>query len=179
MASQSLQYSRLPSKTPLLTLEQLAGGFYTFKYLLAQINFDPEAEEKEQSRLKSAAILRRLDQPRPERVTEEEHGRPRLEELRLNTYEQAILQDVVFSEDIPVSFEDIGGLSHIIEELRESVIYPLTMPKLYTASSSLLAAPSGVLLYGPPGCVSQCLLLTDFWSDTQSGQNNARKSAGP
>jgi ATPase family AAA domain-containing protein 1 len=51
-----------------------------------------------------------------------------------------------------VSFEDIGGLSNIIEELRESVIYPLTMPGLYSRSSSLLSAPSGVLLYGPPGC---------------------------
>jgi SpoVK/Ycf46/Vps4 family AAA+-type ATPase len=51
-----------------------------------------------------------------------------------------------------VSFEDIGGLDEIIEELKESVIYPLTMPHLYRSSSSLLSAPSGVLLYGPPGC---------------------------
>ena len=47
---------------------------------------------------------------------------------------------------------DIGGLNSIIEELKESVIYPLTMPHLYSRSSSLLSAPSGVLLYGPPGC---------------------------
>jgi len=58
----------------------------------------------------------------------------------------------VFPEDIPVSFDDIGGLSDVIEELRESVIYPLTMPNLYSTSSSLLSAPSGVLLYGQPGC---------------------------
>jgi SpoVK/Ycf46/Vps4 family AAA+-type ATPase len=60
--------------------------------------------------------------------------------------------DVVAPEDIPVSFEHIGGLEDIIEELKESVIYPLTMPHLYSSSSSLLTAPSGVLLYGPPGC---------------------------
>ena len=48
--------------------------------------------------------------------------------------------------------QDIGGLDDIIDELRESVIYPLTMPELYARSSSLLSAPSGVLLYGPPGC---------------------------
>ena len=48
--------------------------------------------------------------------------------------------------------EDIGGLSSIIEELKESVIYPLTMPHLYSSHSSLLSAPPGVLLYGPPGC---------------------------
>jgi ATPase family AAA domain-containing protein 1 len=62
------------------------------------------------------------------------------------------LQELVFPEDIPVSFDDIGGLSDIIEDLRESVIYPLTLPELYSTSSSLLSAPSGVLLYGPPGC---------------------------
>ncbi|KAM0252378.1 hypothetical protein ACHAQJ_007710 [Trichoderma viride] len=46
----------------------------------------------------------------------------------------------------------IGGLDMIIEELKESVIYPLTMPHLYQHAASLLSAPSGVLLYGPPGC---------------------------
>lgn len=60
--------------------------------------------------------------------------------------------DVVAPEDIAVSFEDIGGLDHIIKELKQSVIYPLTMPHLYASTSSLLTAPSGVLLYGPPGC---------------------------
>jgi ATP-dependent 26S proteasome regulatory subunit len=60
--------------------------------------------------------------------------------------------EVVAPWEIPVSFDDIGGLDDIIEELREAVIYPLTMPHLYSATSSLLSAPSGVLLYGPPGC---------------------------
>ena len=47
---------------------------------------------------------------------------------------------------------DIGGLDPIIEELRESVIYPLTLPGLFSSTSTLLSAPKGVLLYGPPGC---------------------------
>ena len=47
---------------------------------------------------------------------------------------------------------DIGGLDTIIEELRESVIYPLTMPHLYSHAAPLLSAPSGVILFGPPGC---------------------------
>lgn len=46
----------------------------------------------------------------------------------------------------------IGGLESIIDELRESVIYPLTLPALFADSSALLSAPKGVLLYGPPGC---------------------------
>lgn len=60
--------------------------------------------------------------------------------------------EVVSPADIPVTFQDIGGLDEIIEELREAVIYPLTLPHLYSGHSSLLTAPSGVLLYGPPGC---------------------------
>ncbi|KAI7306301.1 ATPase family AAA domain-containing protein 1, partial [Hortaea werneckii] len=54
--------------------------------------------------------------------------------------------------EIPITFSDIGGLDPIIDDLRETVIYPLTLPHLYSTTSSLLTAPSGVLLYGPPGC---------------------------
>lgn len=79
-------------------------------------------------------------------------AKSRLSELVLNSYEQSIAMDVVAPSEIPLSFDDIGGLDGIIEELRESVIYPLTMPHLYAGNSSLLSAPSGVLLYGPPGC---------------------------
>ena len=121
--------------------------------LLKQMNLDPDHDQKEQARIKSAAILKRLDEPMLEDgQIGDNSDRPRREDLALSQYEQAILQDLVFPSDIPVSFDDIGGLSSIIEELRESVIYPLTMPGLYARSSSLLSAPSGVLLYGPPGC---------------------------
>ena len=119
---------------------------------------DPESQKKEEARKKSAAILRRLDGPEsPDSDGDEaprrgsKRRRQRKEDLVLTQYEQTIATDVVAPEDIPVSFEHIGGLDTIIEELRESVIYPLTMPHLYSSSSSLLTAPSGALLYGPPG----------------------------
>src|SRR5256884_1313791 len=127
--------------------------YLLLRYMISKINFDPDAEQKEQARLKSAAILRRLDEPQNITTeTHKEHKRPTKEDLVLTQYQQAIAQDLVAPEDIPVSFEDIGGMKDIIEELKESVIYPLTMPRLYSRSSSLLSAPSGVLLYGPPGC---------------------------
>lgn len=72
--------------------------------------------------------------------------------VSLSTYEQTIAADVIHPDEIPVSFNDIGGLDGIISDLQESVIYPLTLPSLYGNSSNLLSAPSGVLLYGPPGC---------------------------
>ncbi|KAI9847048.1 MAG: hypothetical protein M1838_001060 [Thelocarpon superellum] len=128
-------------------------AYYLVRYVLARM--DPEAERKEEARKKSAAVLRRLDAGglTGEKQRDVDDGaRPRKEDLVLNQYEQAIAMEVVPPEDIPVTFEDIGGLNDIIEELKESVLYPLTLPHLYSRSSSLLSAPSGVLLYGPPGC---------------------------
>lgn len=78
-------------------------------------------------------------------------ARPNLKNVTLNSYERSVLASVVLPQDIDVKFSDIGGLEEIIEELTESVIYPLTMSELYT-SHSLLTAPRGVLLHGPPGC---------------------------
>ena len=48
------------------------------------------------------------------------HDRPALQDLQLTSYEQTIAMEVVAPEDIPVSFEDIGGLEGIIEELKEN-----------------------------------------------------------
>ena len=66
------------------------------------------------------------------------------------------LRSKVYMEIVFFSFlnnpTDIGGLDPIVSSLRESVIYPLLYPNLFTSSSSLLGAPKGVLLFGPPGC---------------------------
>ncbi|KAF2198471.1 AAA-domain-containing protein [Delitschia confertaspora ATCC 74209] len=134
-------------------------------FLIRQIisRLDPDAQAKEEARAKASAASRKLDAilankaRQEEDDSDDEYGgeksrRPRKEDLVLTPYEQTIAMEVVAPEEIPVSFDDIGGLDSIIEELKESVIYPLTMPHLYSSSSSLLSAPSGVLLYGPPGC---------------------------
>ncbi|KHJ34290.1 putative atpase family aaa domain-containing protein 1 [Erysiphe necator] len=119
---------------------------------------DSDKEQHEQARLKAASNLRRLDQSKNNEFidgNEKNAGslrRKPKEDLVLDQYENQIALEVVAPDDIPVGFDDIGGLEDIIEELKESVIYPLTMPHLYSQSSSLLSAPSGVLLYGPPGC---------------------------
>ncbi|KAH3903029.1 protein-degrading AAA family ATPase MSP1 SCDLUD_000637 [Saccharomycodes ludwigii] len=76
---------------------------------------------------------------------------PRLVGTNLTKYERFVLENVITPFDMNVKFTDIGGLDNIVEELVESVIYPLTTPEIFE-SSSLLEAPSGVLLYGPPGC---------------------------
>lgn len=79
------------------------------------------------------------------------HDTPPPRKITLTSYEQSIASEVVQPSTIPISFADIGGLDEIISDLQESVIYPLTLPSLYR-QSNLLSAPTGVLLYGPPGC---------------------------
>ncbi|KAL2200662.1 P-loop containing nucleoside triphosphate hydrolase protein [Corynascus similis CBS 632.67] len=119
---------------------------------------DPDREKNEQARLKAQANLQRIRRKQIEADGEGDDGTDespyanRLENLVLNEYENQVALEVVAPEDIPVGFDAIGGLEEIIEELKESIIYPLTMPHLYRHGGALLAAPSGVLLYGPPGC---------------------------
>ncbi|KAL8822377.1 MAG: hypothetical protein Q9191_006889 [Dirinaria sp. TL-2023a] len=128
--------------------------YYLVRYALSRVEAQGSKEE-ESKRSAAAAVLRRLDRTASDEELSNDDGRSRRsrkEDLVLNQYEQAVAMDVVAPEDIPVTFEDIGGLTAIISELKESVIYPLTMPHLYSSTSSLLSAPSGVLLYGPPGC---------------------------
>ncbi|KAI0109466.1 P-loop containing nucleoside triphosphate hydrolase protein [Nemania sp. FL0031] len=121
---------------------------------------DPDKEKHEQARIRAKANLSRLRKSRESDPVDgdgDESGNgdrrgPRIEDLVLNEYENMVALEVVAPEDIPVGFDDIGGLEDIIEEVKESVIYPLTMPHLYSHAAPLLSAPSGVLLYGPPGC---------------------------
>ncbi|KAI0506221.1 P-loop containing nucleoside triphosphate hydrolase protein [Xylaria bambusicola] len=122
---------------------------------------DPDKEKHEQARIRAKANLSRLRKSRENGNGEGDEafgddsangGREGTEDLVLNEYENIVALEVVAPEDIPVGFDDIGGLDDIIEEVKESVIYPLTMPHLYSHAAPLLSAPSGVLLYGPPGC---------------------------
>ncbi|KAI1120881.1 P-loop containing nucleoside triphosphate hydrolase protein [Nemania abortiva] len=119
---------------------------------------DPDKEKHEQARIRAKANLSRLRKSRENDAVDGEESSngdrrgPRIEDLVLNEYENMVAMEVVAPEDIPVGFDDIGGLEDIIEEVKESVIYPLTMPHLYSHAAPLLSAPSGVLLYGPPGC---------------------------
>ncbi|KAF8334708.1 ATPase [Cantharellus anzutake] len=81
--------------------------------------------------------------------------------MKLSEHEEIIAAEIVHPDEINVNFSDIGGLDSIISSLRESVIYPLLYPSLFTpdaetpgdaTKSSLFIAPKGVLLHGPPGC---------------------------
>lgn len=70
---------------------------------------------------------------------------------KLSDYEMMIAAHLVHSEDIKITWEDIAGLDSIIQELRETVIFPIQRKELFS-DSQLTQPPKGVLLHGPPGC---------------------------
>lgn len=49
-----------------------------------------------------------------------------------------------------VTFDDIGALKDVKEELTMSILLPSRYPEKFTAFG--ISKPSGVLLFGPPGC---------------------------
>jgi len=49
-----------------------------------------------------------------------------------------------------ITFEDIGGMEDLKEQLRLNIIYPMLKPEIYEAYGKKVGG--GILLYGPPGC---------------------------
>ncbi|MFC6421483.1 proteasome ATPase [Ornithinimicrobium tianjinense] len=60
------------------------------------------------------------------------------------------VMELVLEEVPDISYDDIGGLSGQIEQIRDAVELPFLHRDLYAAHQ--LRPPKGVLLYGPPGC---------------------------
>jgi transitional endoplasmic reticulum ATPase len=49
-----------------------------------------------------------------------------------------------------ISFDDVGGMQTVKEEINIKIIQPLQHPELYKAYGKKIGG--GILLYGPPGC---------------------------
>jgi proteasome-associated ATPase len=60
------------------------------------------------------------------------------------------VEELVLEEVPDVQYNDIGGLGSQIETIRDAVELPYVHKHLFEDYG--LAAPKGVLLYGPPGC---------------------------
>jgi len=60
------------------------------------------------------------------------------------------VEELVLEEVPDVRYADIGGLGDQIETIRDAVELPYIHKQLFDEYG--LAAPKGVLLYGPPGC---------------------------
>ena len=54
-------------------------------------------------------------------------------------------------QEVPdISFNNIGGQSQQVEQIRDAIETPYLYPDEYKAFD--LSPPKGILLYGPPGC---------------------------
>jgi proteasome-associated ATPase len=63
---------------------------------------------------------------------------------------KAEVEELVLEEVPDVDYTDIGGLAGQIEMIRDAVELPYVHAELFKEHK--LAAPKGILLYGPPGC---------------------------
>lgn len=116
-------------------------GVYLSAKLVKRV-LDPNADARDRSRARREQVVSRLLQT----------GVPREALNGLAQPEEVLLHDLVFPEDIPSSFDTVGGLTNTKEALRELIVYPMRYPDVFSSSSSpLLAPPKGILLYGPPG----------------------------
>jgi SpoVK/Ycf46/Vps4 family AAA+-type ATPase len=111
-------------------------SYFLIRYALKHI--DPTHEEKKQQKQLAEIISQKMNLPKA--IVNS-----------FNEYEMCLLTDLINPIDIKVTWQDIGGLDDIIDNVRQTVIYPLQHPELFN-QSKLLTTPKGVLLYGPPGC---------------------------
>jgi ATP-dependent 26S proteasome regulatory subunit len=113
--------------------------YFLLKWLMKTL--DPTNADKLSAKTRAEKIMKQIG----------------IRDVDLNEYELLIASNIVLPHNIDCSWQDIGGLEHIIEDLRETVIYPLKNFELYQSSnanglihkrSRLIQPPKGVLLFG-------------------------------
>jgi SpoVK/Ycf46/Vps4 family AAA+-type ATPase len=82
-------------------------SYFFFKWLLK--SFDPTNADKLASKKIAEKIMKDLG----------------INNIELNEYELCIASNIILPQNIDCSWQDIGGLEHIINDLKETVIYPL------------------------------------------------------
>lgn len=68
-----------------------------------------------------------------------------------NKDDEETIEKKEIEKNIPTtSFEDIGGINEIVQQIREVIELPLIAPNIFEHYH--IKAHKGILLYGPPGC---------------------------
>ena len=60
------------------------------------------------------------------------------------------MEELVIEEVPDIQYEQIGGLTKELEQVKDAVELPFLYPELF--AEHRLSPPKGLLLYGPPGC---------------------------
>ncbi|PSN61750.1 AAA-domain-containing protein [Corynespora cassiicola Philippines] len=98
---------------------------------------EPEPENIMEQTIRSAWTTTNAPDPAP---------RPR---KRIRTAETTT-QQISITPPTGHSLDDLGGVDKVIDDLKEHLVIPLLKPSLYEQINVPL--PTGILLYGPPGC---------------------------
>lgn len=98
------------------------------------------------------SVLRRHEKPRQDEISEEEIESMTVSADDFKSAGEEVGPSVLRDDAIQVpdvSWEDIGGLVDVKQQLIECVEWPLSNPSLFTDLNA--DTPKGALLYGPPG----------------------------
>jgi hypothetical protein len=156
--------------------------FYGVKYILARA--DPSRQSKDQLLKKSKKVMKSLGIDR-KTLQLDDHEAMLIGEVvqpdEIDVGFSGLPTSLLFNLTIPpkktenpvlhltiLTFhhcllffnKDVGGLDPIINDLKESIIFPLCYPSSFKSSAGLFSSPKGVLLYGPPGCGKTMLAKT-------------------
>jgi ATP-dependent 26S proteasome regulatory subunit len=85
------------------------------------------------------------------RVLSKRLKRPEVEVMDMNAYEARISVDVFSCDELDISFENVGGMEEEVSEVKDNVVLPMQMWKLFKGTGNIAPCPTGVLLYGRPG----------------------------
>ncbi|MGQ4873018.1 MAG: CDC48 family AAA ATPase [Promethearchaeia archaeon] len=90
-----------------------------------------------------------LDEPIPSEIIQELTIKNEDFIQAINMIEPSAMREVMI--DIPdISWDEVGGLEDIKQELKEAVEWPIKYPKLFERAG--IRPLNGILLFGPPGC---------------------------
>lgn len=83
-------------------------------------------------------------------------NRPDIVNMNFSAHETRLMADVMGSNEITVSFADVGGLDQEVEDVFDSIVFPIQFwnhfnDKTSSGGKDGNVCPNGVLLYGAPG----------------------------
>jgi len=99
-------------------------GYYALKFIVGVL--DPTNKQKAEAKKLAQELMKSIG----------------VEDVALNDHEMMVASNLVDPLSISVSWDNIGGLSKLIREMKENVVLPFTKRDLFS-KSLLLSPPKG------------------------------------
>lgn len=112
-----------------------AFSYFSLKFLMNTL--DPTKKQKKEAQVRAQVIFDRLNLKNIK--------------TKLNEYELVVASQLIDPQTIDISWDNIGGLDNVIDDIKSEVILPMKVPYIFSNQRNH-KPPTGVLLHGPPGC---------------------------